>query len=1196
MAAALTLAVGSIGVTYAAGDGNTGDAATPDTPTPAPVATGCDAVVDWATLRDCVEKGSSVMLAGLIVADGDDDVSGETITVKSGSNIVIGVKDGAGDNAAGIVGTKNGDTAVRMRTASVFTVPGSATLTITGGTYKDLSADKQPNGTDAVDGTLVYVNGSGKLHITGGTFSGNSTQSGSGGVLRGDGQSTITFGSTNGGNDSPKFKDNTAINGGVMYSRGTVDVLSGTFDHNIAVGSGSASQGGGALHVKYGSLLTVRGGLFKNNLMTGSGGSNGGGAIYAFDATVRVYGGTFQGNGQDPAPGQQCRDNNSGKCWTSASGGGAIYSSKSALTVQGNVVFEGNYAKARGFNSGGGAIWAQKELWIRNSAVGAGKPRFEGNWASITQPTAETSNSEVPTMLTGPASEIVAGGAGGAVFLNNASSDNMSTKSVAYITGGEYINNASGYLGGGIYTEEHTTTYVGKAVAFDNTAGHFGGGLWFCPSGESSASKGGNIALFENSVKDSLDANNLNDSTPGTSDTMAGDDLAIMSPWYKSPWGIRNNTFQLMDTWFTGRSEKTVDWYWDGTPAKEASGYNDKYLGGSREVSVPVLTQAGSDETKYTPRYENPTVSAANRIDIDETSHAMMVCSYYTSGRNGGKGYDATGIDTTAGCNQYSSSSYGNQGVAFKAVVTDSAAIGKAKNTAQITISGNGARLSGGGFGSDGRVIFDSPYSMEWQKVDADTGQSVTTASTWTLSTANSKLDERSDGEEKSPYMALDLRPSECIDQQDAKNCWNKQISGDDVTWSVDIRDNDKDRDNDIPTDGSGNEIFGSISIDNLAPGTYTLKEKTAPTGYELNTTEYTFTIKPVGEDGKPPTMPTLSPTANTVGNDGRTIGDKKLEGTLAWSKTGVGGNLISGATWSLSGPSGFTSLEVKDYCTVDAACVTQDKTADADDVAGKFALDIRDTGKFPNGTYTLTETAAPEGYWLPVNVAYTVTLGTSDTNSRTVTWGNGVQNLSVANTPAQVSWTKVESGGTTPIGGAEWTLTQVGSIDSRNTITPIDKQKQKSWAVKDCGIDDSDIGCTGSDVDPLQWADSNTSKGEFQLTGLAPGEYTLTEKKAPSGYVMSDKTYGFVIPYTEPDSVKICTVNDQFSTKGCDLSAGYVADNAIPNAKAIAVLPLTGGLGTGWGRLLLGGGFAVAAALAAAVTYEWRRRKAFDV
>ncbi|MCH9276649.1 carbohydrate-binding domain-containing protein, partial [Bifidobacterium amazonense] len=426
------------------------------------------------------------------------------------------------------------------------------------------------------------------------------------------------------------FQGNTSNTvGGAVHSGGSLTVTGGTFTGNTAKGNG-----GGALSNDNEGTLTVTGGTFNGNKATSNADWTGGGAIHATGSTTIITGGLFTGNGQDPGAcsvdvGSNTQDNCYGGPYGGQAGGGAIYSidvrdnenhviQSASLTIQGDVKFRGNYAKARDFGSGGGAVWARGKMWIRNSAdASATKPAFEGNWAAIDKP-AGPYDTNIQTMLTGPATQITAGGAGGAVFLMNGST--------AFITGGEYKNNASGYLGGAIYTEENTTTYVGRAVAWSNTAGHFGGGLWFCPSGNSAASKGGNIALFDNKVNDQLDANTDNRSTVDTQDKTAGSDLAIMNPYHKSRYRIRSNTFQLMDTWFTSRDSSTVEWYWDGVPALKASGYQDKWLGGDTGQSVSTYNGQDGHANRYD---ENSTNNEKIGITAAD-NHSVTTCLYYT--------------------------------------------------------------------------------------------------------------------------------------------------------------------------------------------------------------------------------------------------------------------------------------------------------------------------------------------------------------------------------------------------------------------------------------------------------------------------------------------------------------------------------------------------------------------------------------
>ncbi|MCH9277136.1 hypothetical protein JS533_012840 [Bifidobacterium amazonense] len=526
---------------------------------------------------------------------------------------------------------------------------------------------------------------------------------------------------------------------------------------------------------------------------------------------------------------------------------------------------------------------------------------------------------------------------------------------------------------------------------------------------------------------------------------------------------------------------------------------------------------------------------------------------------------DATNISTKDDCagKGYYQNGFGDQGLALKAVVTNAAEKDNAQSTGQILISGNGARLSGGGFGSNGVVVFDSPYSMSWNKADANTKDPVTSSSTWKITTTDDKLDARDDGEEKSPYMAPSMRPAQCqAGGTLPKTCWQKDE--DDKTWSVTVTDNDPTRDND--------NTIGSISIDNLAPGTYTLQETIPPVGYELNPTEYTFTIKAAGTDNKVPEQPTLTvPTnGNALVDGGRTIGDQPVTGALTWKKIDSTSNQpIGGSVWKITDNNGQT---VDGYDTItDNTGKNGYQGKDEEPIAGVFkvTLDATGTKGLKEGSYKLVETQAPDGYWMPSTVEYAFTV-VNENDAMTATWTDANMKGVIANTVRSVSWTKTDADTGQAIGGAEWKLVRTKNADNKD----IAADQQPAWTVLDCGSNAN--GCSGksnaqrpTDASENRWADADADPGKFRLEKLEPGSYELTETRAPAGYVMRKATYKFTITANQP--AEAVTLQHNGTT---------VTDNKVGNSRAISFLPSTGGpTPRGWltmGVLLLGGSLTI--------------------
>ncbi|KFI96999.1 Cna protein B-type domain protein [Bifidobacterium stellenboschense] len=1039
------------------------------------------------------------------------------------------------------------------------------------------------------------------------------TWSGSGSVLQPQNGRTVTIGKTDDAtannltftnNGNAKTNPSGATNP-LFHSYGTVIINGGTFK--------DSASGRGAIVFNDGTL-TINGGTFENNKATGG---DGGGVVYQSSHTTIINGGTFANNVQDQGDcaaddpsGSKCRHDNE------QAGGGAIHVDAGTLNITGgDVRFEGNHSKAWGWMNGGGAIYIKGTLWIKNGADGRA-PQFIGNWSGVLD-TQYTSDHKLPV-----------GGAGGAIFVQNSGS-------TAYFMGGRFENNTSGYLGGAVYTEEDSTSYVGKTVAYKNIAGHFGGGLWLCPSGEGEASKGGNIAMFGNSVSKSIDANTDNDEpyhgdaylpswnhTPvsGTYDanntdgTEAGADFAMMNPAWKNKG---DRSFVLMDTWFTDRSESAVDWYQDGIPVREASGYEDGYQNPGAYASHGAKAGALA-VTKTGGRYETDTPKKRIDMDADHTNTLVLT-------KNGTQ-------------NAYKT------GVALTAIVKDNNQNGSvddeeqsAKDASAVSFTNNAARLSGGAFGTNGTVKFSTPYTASWSKVKAGTTTPLS-GSEWTLSTTGTGATAEAaaaNADLGGPYNP-DYFPGMCeVDKKGnltdagtaawkAGRCWKTETTSETkdgvttftVTRSARVLDNTTA--SDVSTDSTkasgatyvgfdNNPEAGGFDLNNLHNGTYTLEETKAPSGYqqEMNTdgTAKTYTFKVNNAQAHWDKNGDGQVSGDETDTD-ISIGNKPLH-DLAWTKRdSFLSSQIGGSTWTLT-PKDGTATKITD-CKADSAdkCVAENGAAyhDSDPTAGGFLV----TG-LRNGAYTLKETAAPTGYWAPdTSVSYQVTVTDSGVTMSKVKDGKttAMETNDIFNTRPGISWTKADASDTSKLlGGSEWTIR--GPLKMENGKATEIRNVTKTATVTDCVSetgDTTDQACDKQvnklDGDAPTYADVDRIEGQFTVLGLtAPtGEdakdgvtytYELTEKTAPKDYVKFGKTYTFTIAAGQADSkIVLCPANGSASKDGC-----IAGTNTLLNAKTVASLPLTGGLDArDW--LLIGGVTAVAAALALALVNEYRKRK----
>lgn len=253
----------------------------------------------------------------------------------------------------------------------------------------------------------------------------------------------------------------------------------------------------------------------------------------------------------------------------------------------------------------------------------------------------------------------------------------------------------------------------------------------------------------------------------------------------------------------------------------------------------------------------------------------------------------------------------------------------------------------------------------------------------------------------------------------------------------------------------------------------------------------------------------------------------------------------------------------------------------DEDPKAGQLKV-----SNLTDGTYTLKETSAPNGFDASKARTYTIVIKNGQIEHSDLP--GKVENPRLT---GKVTWRKTAENTSELLSGSEWKLYKTKNFTWNNgnaeytegdSITPI-------ATIMDC-VNSSEKTCSAQTE---QYTDRNGEAGKFELVGLAWGEYQLVESKAPDGFNLDSTPHMFRIgPAEGSDVTGNWYTSSGFETDSTDVynanTAFIVNGGSITNTPGV-VLPGTGGEGL---NKLYAAGFLAVAIAVAGLALSLRRRQ----